>query len=168
MHIGFRHIALVFGGTALALMATAGAFPDGTSSLLPVPGRAEDSSNVAASVVGFSAALVAGDSAAVLSLLADDVVILESGGGETRAEYRSSHLSADIAFAQAVRSHRGPANVRVRGDVAWATTNSTTEGIYRGRSINSVSVELMVLTREPAGWKVRAVHWSSHARRSPR
>ena len=61
-----------------------------------------DSSDVAATVDRFHAALSAGDSTGALALLADDAVILESGGVETRDEYRSHHLPADIAFAQAV------------------------------------------------------------------
>src|SRR5262249_34985242 len=47
-----------------------------------------DSADVAAVVQRFHAALAAGDSLAALELLSDDVVILESGGAETRADYR--------------------------------------------------------------------------------
>ena len=83
--------------------AGAGASPQGAS----------DSAAVVATVGRFHAALAAGDSAAALALLAPDVTILESGGVETRDEYRSHHLPGDIAFARAVKSERGPMRVTV-------------------------------------------------------
>lgn len=56
-------------------------------------------------------------------------------------------------------------HVSVRGDVAWASSTSTTTGQLRGRAVNSPGAESMVLTREPTGWRIRAIHWSSRARR---
>ena len=53
------------------------------------------------------------------------------------------------------------AGVVVRGDAAWVSSTSSTTGEYRGRQINSRGAELMVLSREPDGWKIRAIHWSS-------
>lgn len=53
----------------------------------------------------------------------------------------------------------------MRGDVAQATSPRTTQGQYRGRAVNSVGAELMVLTRFADGWKIVAIHWSSRARR---
>jgi ketosteroid isomerase-like protein len=125
-----------------------------------------DSSDVAATVERFHAALEGGDSLAALALLADDVVILESGTRESRNDYRARHLPADIAFARAVPSRRGVIAVQVRGDVAWVTGTSTSQGEYRGRAVNSTGVELMVLSRDGAGWKIRAIHWSSRSSRS--
>lgn len=113
----------------------------------------------------FHASLAAGDSTTALSLLAQDAVILESGGIETRNEYRSHHLPGDIGFARAIRSERGAKRVVVRGDVAWVTSTSTTSGDYRGRAVNSAGAELMVLTREGQQWQITAVHWSSRTRR---
>jgi uncharacterized GH25 family protein/ketosteroid isomerase-like protein len=133
----------------------------------PTPGGVQDDSAAVASVVDqYHRALASGDSAAVLRLLAPDATILESGGVETRAEYLSHHLPGDIAFARAVPRERGPIRVVVRGDVAWATSTSTSRGEYRGRAINSAGAELMVLTRTPEGWKISAIHWSSRALRS--
>lgn len=125
-----------------------------------------DSADVAATVDRFHQALAAADSAGALALLTPDVAILESGGMEDRAEYRSHHLSSDIEFARAVSSRRGATAVRVHGDVAWATSTSTTEGTFRGRAINSAGAELMVLVRTPEGWRIAAIHWSSRNRRS--
>lgn len=124
-----------------------------------------DSATVATTVQGFHAALATGDSTAALALLAPDVTILESGGVESRDDYRAHHLPGDIAFAQAVSSQRGPTAVKIHGNVAWAVTTSTTQGTYRDRPVNSTGAELMVLSREPDGWKIRAIHWSSRTRR---
>ena len=130
-------------------------------------GASETSSDSAAAadvVKGYHTALSSGDSTAALRLLASDAVILESGGAETVEHYRSGHLPADIRFASAVPSVRGDLRVVVRGDVAWVSSTSTSRGEYRGRQINSSGAELMVLSREADGWKIRAIHWSARNR----
>ncbi|MGH7696710.1 MAG: DUF4198 domain-containing protein [Gemmatimonadaceae bacterium] len=126
---------------------------------------ASDSSDVVAAVHAYHAAMASGDSAAALALLAPDAVIVESGGIESREDYRSHHLPADIGFARAIKGERGAVRAVVHGDVAWATSTSTAQGEYRGRQVNSASAELMVLSRSPNGWMIRAIHWSSRPRR---
>lgn len=125
-----------------------------------------DSASARAAVERFHAALASGDSASALALLAPDVIILESGGVETRDEYRSHHLPGDMAFARAVKGERNVTRIVVRGDVAWVSGTSVTQGEYRGRQINSTGAELVVLTRTPEGWRIAAIHWSSRARRA--
>ena len=125
-----------------------------------------DSAAVAKVVNDFHAALSKGDSATALRLLSNDVVILESGGVETRSEYRSHHLPADIEFASGVADKRGPMHITVRGSVAWTAGTSETKGDFKGRSIDSIGAESMVLTKEAAGWRIRSIHWSSR-KRSP-
>ena len=132
------------------------------------PAAAADSAAVAAVVERYHDALTSGDSAAALALLASDAVILESGGLETREEYRSHHLPADIAFARAVPGTRGSLRALVHGDIAWVTSTSTAQGQYRGQPVNSTGAELMVLSRERDGWKIRAIHWSSRTRPTAR
>jgi ketosteroid isomerase-like protein len=127
---------------------------------------ATDSIAVATVVERYHRALESGDSVGALALLTSDAVILESGGIETREEYRSHHLPADMAFARTVKSVRGPIHVVVRGDVAWSTSTSSAQGEFRGRPVNSADAELMVLTRTTDGWKINAIHWSSRSRRS--
>jgi ketosteroid isomerase-like protein len=123
-----------------------------------------DSVTAAAAVQRFHEALERGDSLAALDLLTQDAVVLESGGRETKAEYRHHHLPGDIAFARAVPSRSGPLRVTVQGDVAWVASAGTTTGDYRGRTIDVATAELMVLSRAPAGWRIRAIHWSSRPR----
>lgn len=145
---------------SLALVAAALAIAPGA-----VAAQAADSAAVVSTINGFRAALAAGDSLAALRFLAPDATILESGAVETVAEYRSHHLAADIAFRRAVEHTRAPIRVTVVGDVAWATSTTVTEGTFRDRPVNSTSAELMVLSRTGSGWAIRAIHWSSRARR---
>ena len=102
---------------------------------------------------------------AALRLLAPDLRVLESGHIEDLSEYRAHHLAADIAFAQAVPSERQIHAVTVVDSVAWLSAKSRTAGTYGGRAINSDGAELMVLTRTPGGWRIRAIHWSNRARK---
>lgn len=124
-----------------------------------------DSTAVAGTVAAFHDALARGDSAAALQLLAPDLRVLESGHLEDLNEYRAHHLAADIAFARAVPSERQIHAVTVVGPVAWLAATSRTRGTYRDRAIDSDGAELMVLARTPDGWRIRAIHWSSRARR---
>lgn len=116
-------------------------------------------------VVAFGAAQAAGDTAAVLALLAPDVVIYESGGVEaSRDEYRRRHLAADMAFAAAVREEIVDRRSGSAGDVAWVLTQSRKRGTFRGREIDSRGTETMVLRRTPDGWRIVHIHWSSARR----
>ena len=119
---------------------------------------------VTAVVEAFYAAIKKGDPAAAMSLIAPDAVFLEAGGVETRAQYESSHLPADIEFEKAVTTSFKPYRVTVVGDTAWVVTNTDYKGTFRDRAVDSVGVELMVLARDVSGWRIRAIHWSSRAR----
>ena len=125
-----------------------------------------DSADVAKVVNDFHAALSTGDSTKALSLLASDAVVLESGGIESRAEYRSHHLLEDIEFAKAIASTRGALQVTVDGTSAWTAATSTTQGQFKGRAINSVGAESVFLTKRDGVWRIRSIHWSSRRRAS--
>jgi len=144
--------AAAAGGSTIEAVAPAASAP------------AVDSAAVAGTVGRYHEALGRGDSTAALALLAPDAVILESGGRESVAEYRAHHLPADIEFARGVPETRSPIRVIVRGDAAWATSTTTTKGTFRGRAVDSVGAELMVLTRTADGWRIAAIHWSSRRR----
>ena len=158
---------------ALALVALGLVVPPlmaqttGATPATAAPHAHGDSADVVATVERFHAALSAGDSAGAMALLAPDAIILESGGVETREEYRSHHLPGDMAYAKSMKSTRKPIRVTVRGDVAWASSTSTTTGESRGRAVNSAGAELVVLARTAAGWRISAIHWSSRTIRPP-
>ncbi|MQA28384.1 MAG: DUF4440 domain-containing protein [Luteitalea sp.] len=118
-------------------------------------------------VDAFHAGLKSGDGAAVMQLLAPDVLLLEAGGIETRAQYEKDHLPADIEFEKVVTTSFKPYRVIVVGDAAWAVNSSDYKGTFRDRAVDSVGVELMVFSKDSSGWRIRAVHWSSRARRPP-
>ncbi|MEY2489824.1 MAG: hypothetical protein QOC70_1766 [Verrucomicrobiota bacterium] len=121
-----------------------------------------DAEAITATVNGFHDALHRGDRQAVLDLLAPDAVILESGSSQTREEYAREHLAEDISFVKTVPGTRSKLSIKQEGTVAWATATTQSVGVFNGHEINSAGVELMVLTRMALGWRIRAIHWSSH------
>lgn len=133
----------------------------------PVLAQASSRSDVLATAKAFHSAIERGDSIAALQQLAPDVQVQESGRVETLAEFRSHHLADDIAYAKTVPIDRAEPTVVVSGDVAWVIGTSRSTGTYRGRAINSAGAELMVLSRTADGWRIRAIHWSSRAIRTP-
>ena len=43
-----------------------------------------------------------------------------------------------------------------------------TTGMFQGRKINRIGVELIVLSKSDAEWRIRAIHWSDRkAKRMP-
>ena len=124
-------------------------------------GNAADAASVAAVVDAFHAALKTGDAAAALRLIADDAVFLEGGRIETRAEYAANHLPEDIKFEKAIASTQHKYRVVILGNAAWAISTSDMTGTFENQPVNLVGAELMVLSREAGGWRIRTIHWSS-------
>jgi ketosteroid isomerase-like protein len=142
----------------------------GGSVILPVgPHRTDaqssDREEVIQTIDRFHAALESGDSVTVDRLLAEGAVILENGSLETRAEYLSHHLPADMEFAQAVERQRSGMEVQLFGDVASVASTNQSTGQFGDREIDSRGAELMVMVRSGDGWQVSAIHWSSRANR---
>jgi ketosteroid isomerase-like protein len=124
-----------------------------------------DTAAVTAVVNTFHTALKAGNAAEVMRLLAVDAVLLEAGGIETRSEYEKNHLPADIEFEKSIATTRTPSRVTVAGDAAWAITTSEYKGTFQSKPVDSIGVELMVLSRDSTGWRIRTIHWSGRSRR---
>ena len=160
-----RSLGILFAFTALLTSADSGV-AQGTSDVRSVA-SISDSTAVVRTASRFHAALETGDTAAVKTLIAPDLQVLEGGEVESRAQYFAHHLAADIEFARAVPTKRTVVSYIREGNIAWLVSTSTTTGNFRGREVNSVGAELMILSGSPEGWKIRAVHWSS-ARRQPR
>ncbi len=113
-------------------------------------------------VDAFHAALGSGDADAVLALLTEDVVVLETGGAEqSREEYAGHHLPADMAFAAATVNEVTRRAAWVEGNIAWVLTEGRTTGTFNDRPINSLGAETMILHRTADGWRIRHIHWSS-------
>ena len=151
---------------ALLLADAAVAHPESNQGANAVhAGAVAPSARPAAKVVdAFHAALQRGDTNAALSYLAENAMIYESGGVERgRQEYASHHLGADAAFAKAV-----PGTVTRRageavGNFAWIATEGGTTGTYKGKAVDRVTTETMVLRRTRGAWKIVHIHWSSAA-----
>lgn len=129
-------------------------------------GSAADSTAVLRTAARFHDALKNGDTTAVKNLIASDLRVLEGGEVENRTQYLSHHLAADIEFAKAVNDVRTVVSYTRHGNVAWLISTSTARGKFNGRDIDSVSAELMILSRTEKGWRIRAVHWSSQKRQA--
>jgi ketosteroid isomerase-like protein len=128
------------------------------------PSAQSDSAAVIAVIERFHRALQEGDSATVLQLLAPDVRILEAGNIETKEQYRSGHLRADINASRSAQSERTVLQVIVRGDAAFVTSRSVTRREAGGQTRESQGAESMVLIRSAEGWLISAIHWSSRGR----
>ncbi len=124
-----------------------------------------DSVAAVAAVEQFHAALAAADSVRAVALLTDDVLIIESGNIQTRSEYLSGHLGADMKASQGSKGERSLMRVSVRGDAAYLVSKTLNPPTGAAGNTGSESVELMVVTKSAGVWKISAVHWSSRRRR---
>jgi len=112
-------------------------------------------------VVRFHAAIAAGDRDAALALLAPDAMIIENGKTESRAVYAAQHLAADVDFARGTTVERTESRTVVEGDTAWVVSMNKVRGHFKGRPVNLITAELVVLTQRRGLWLIRAIHWSS-------
>jgi len=110
---------------------------------------------------GFSDALAAGDSVAVLALLDPNVLIFEAGHAENLQQYREGHLAADMAVTASVQRNIVNEYVVTTRDMAMYTSQYTAVGRFRGHSVDTRGAETIVLIPTEAGWKIRHIHWSS-------
>lgn len=153
-------------GIVVAAVSLTAAHP-GSHDEQPTSPPAEHANHDAAStpvgtVTAFHAALASGNTAAALDLLAEEVLIFETGGVESsRAEYASHHLAADAAFSAAAARTLVSRSHGEAGDTAWVMSVETVTGSYRGRAINSRSVETILLRRTDGQWRIIHIHWSS-------
>jgi ketosteroid isomerase-like protein len=139
---------------ALILIGTVGV------ACAPTQSPADDEAAVAAAAKAFQTAMDTGDAPTVMRYIADDALMMEGGTIETRMQYEENHLPADLEFAKGMMAKRMPVQQTVRGDVAWVRTSTEFRGTFEGKPLALLSLETMVMTREPEGWKIRALHWS--------
>jgi ketosteroid isomerase-like protein len=113
-------------------------------------------------LAAFHAALVAGDKAKVLELLAPDVAIYESGHVErSLGEYASHHLVEDIAFARTSVRKVLRQSERVEGNVTVIWEEIETTGTARGKDVHAFGTETAILEKRGNVWSIVHVHWSS-------
>jgi ketosteroid isomerase-like protein len=113
-------------------------------------------------VEAFNQALVRQDLDAAGELLAEDVLILESGGAErSRDEYLGHHAKADAKFLAGSHRTLKLRKARVAGDLAWVGSQSELHATRDGKALALSSTETIVLHRKPEGWRIVHIHWSS-------
>ena len=124
----------------------------------PTPPREADIVSV---VNAFYGGISAGDTAAVMRLIAPEAVFVESGKIETRDEYEKNHLPADIEFESQVKGTRGPLRVTFHGNnTAWVISRAEYD---EGNPEKYIITQLMVLTRDDStDWRIRTISWSSN------
>src|SRR5690625_4707785 len=114
----------------------------------------------------FNTALSSGDLATVESLLAANVLILESGGAErSREEYMGHHAISDAAFLKDAHRQLLRQRARAAGEFAWVGTESELHAQKDGEPLTVQSTETMVLKQTADGWRIVHIHWSSRTRR---
>jgi ketosteroid isomerase-like protein len=110
----------------------------------------------------FDRAIAQGDTAAALALLAPDVLIYESGGQEaSRDDYAAHHLPADIAFMAQMRRQVLDRRHGESGDLAWVATRRRLTGTYKGKPLDLLSTETLLLQRQAGAWRIAHIQWSS-------
>lgn len=126
----------------------------------PTPATHTDA-EVSAVLESFYGAIKRGDATAAMSVIAQDAMFVESGKLETREQYEKNHLPLDIDFERQITGKRGPLRITFNGDTAWIIATTEYDGKVDGGPVQFASSQLMVLTKEADGWKIRSIHWSS-------
>jgi ketosteroid isomerase-like protein len=109
----------------------------------------------------FKTAIIENDSEAASNVMADDALILEGSGMETKEEYLSHHFHSDGKFLKAMNREILTQKISIEGNTAWVSTVSSMKGTYSEREIDLTSLELAVLKKAGSDWKITAIHWSS-------
>ena len=139
-----------------------------TTAVLDKSIRNEQSSTqiaVIAVVEKFHTSIKTTDSALAEVVLAPNVMIFEQGHRESsRAEYLGHHFKEDAAFAKVVPSVTTSQVAHVLGDIAYVMTESTTDGVYKDKSVKGANVATYILARQDGQWRIVHIHWSSRKR----
>lgn len=144
------------------LVLSATAFAHGNAVPQPPVGETAVVADAARVVDAFHDALAKGDRGAAQALLDENVQIYEQGWVErSRAEYAAHHLDSDIAFSTATTLSRAARSGAVLGDLAYVSSEGKIAGTFKGKAIDSITLETMVLRREGSGWRIVHIHWSS-------
>jgi ketosteroid isomerase-like protein len=110
----------------------------------------------------FHQSLKAADEAGIRQALARDVLIYEGGSVERSLEdYAGHHMKADMAYLRELTLTLKEHQVRIMGDTAISTSVTHAAGEYKGKKIDAVSMETLILARQTDGsWKIVHIHWS--------
>ncbi|AOE49854.1 YybH family protein [Kangiella sediminilitoris] len=148
--------------TAILLMAFSfSAFSHGDKKEEQSPLMVNTDTEVGKVVAQFHAALQNSDVETIKTILAEDVLIFEGSGAErSLEEYASHHMKSDMKFLASIDSKLIERNIMINGDIAISSSRSKLTGSFKGKELNKVSIETLVLKKVRSAWKVIRVHWS--------
>lgn len=157
MHKNLLLAAAVFSVACIPVFAQSPAAP-------VVDVRSPAAGEAAAIVDVFHAALQRNDVNGAIALLSEDVVIFEAGRVErSKAEYAAHHAPADAAYSAAVPSTLLRRTATAEAGSAWIVSETRATGRYKDKAVDQLSTETMMLRKDPAGWRIVHIHWSSRA-----
>ena len=134
------------------------------SLLIATAAPAQVPEGAVAAADAFDQAIARGDEARIRQLLAPDVLIYEMGGQEASLdEYAAHHLKADIAFMRAMKREVLARQQGGAGELAWVATRRRVTGTFKDKPVDLFSTETLVLRKDPAGWRIVHVQWSSQS-----
>ena len=115
-----------------------------------------------AALQAFSDALEVGNRDLAIARLAPDLKVVEDGVEESRADYVSGHLAADIAYQKSVKTvllersvvNESPTRTRIVSKLRMVSNRSD-------KMIDSLVAETAVLVKMPDGWKIQRLEWVS-------
>lgn len=115
----------------------------------------------------FSGALKAGDLSAAGTVLAEDVLILETGGAEySREEYLGGHAKHDAAFLKDAHVQVLRRTAHAEGNFAWVGTESELHATRDDKPLTLLSTETMILAKSGNDWRIVHIHWSSRPKKT--
>lgn len=115
-------------------------------------------------VQAFHEAMKQADRDAVLALMTPEATVYEMGYIDAdRDVYSGAHLKADMALAVKVQREVLSSHSGRHGSQAWVLNEYRVTGRYRGKDIDSLGTETMLLEKRAEGWLIHHIHWSQHA-----
>ena len=109
----------------------------------------------------FDQAIKDGNTDLMRKILDDNVLIYEAGKVEASLEeYASHHMEADIAFMSQMEKTVLSRKAFEHDDMAVVSTQYKMRGDYKGRFIDKITMETLVLKKYDGAWKVIHIHWS--------
>jgi uncharacterized membrane protein/ketosteroid isomerase-like protein len=118
--------------------------------------------DAARTVIGFHAAINAGDVVKVNEMLDQSVLIFEGGGVERSAEeYAGHHLKADVAFLMKMTVTLIEHQVQASDNTAISMSRSRLVGKYNDKDIDINTMETIALRKINKQWKIVHIHWSN-------
>jgi len=148
---------------ALALILSSFSVSAATAEPAPTPEQPGDASTAEQTVDKFHEALTSGDTKAALAMLDDNIQIFEQGWVErSKDEYAAHHLPSDMVFSAATKRTQTKRGGLTAGETAYVMSEGAVIGTFKGKAVNSITLETMVLRRAAdGGWKIVHIHWSS-------